>query len=107
MGFLKKFSSLFASPSSSLDESGATWLYVRCNRCGEKLRTRVNTRTELSPEFGNSDLATSFHCRKVLIGEKRCYQQIELNLNFDNKYRLIDKQISGGTFITQEEYEQL
>jgi hypothetical protein len=63
-------------------------------------------RSELSPEFGNSDNATSFHCRKVLIGEQRCFQQIEVNLTFDAKYRIVDKQISGGQFITQEEYEQ-
>jgi hypothetical protein len=107
MSFLKKINSLFSSPSSSGGETGVTWIYVQCNRCGEKLRTRVNTRTELSPEFGASDTATSFHCRKVLIGEKQCFQQIELNLNFDAKFRLTDEQISGGTFITREEYEQL
>jgi hypothetical protein len=107
MGFWKKFTSLFSTSSASTDKTNITWLYVQCNRCGEKLRTRVNTHTELSPEFGNSDMATSFHCRKVLIGDKLCFQQIELNLTFNDKYQLIEKQISGGRFLTQEEYEQL
>ena len=105
MGFLKKLSALF-SPTVR-EEPGVTWLYVQCNRCGEKLRTRVNSHTELSPEFGDSDMASSFHCRKVLIGEKQCFQQIELVMRFDAKYHLVDKQISGGKFITREEYELL
>jgi hypothetical protein len=40
------------------------------------------------------------------MGEQRCFQQIEVNLKFDNKYRIVDKQISGGQFISREEYEQ-
>ena len=104
MGFLKKISSLFSSSGS--DDPNAAWIYVQCNRCGEKLRARISTRSELSPEFGNSDDATAFYCRKVLMGEQRCFQQIEVNLKFDNKYRIVDKQISGGQFISREEYEQ-
>jgi hypothetical protein len=104
MGFLKKISIVFSTSSS--EDQNASWIFVQCNRCGEKLRTRINTRSELSPEFGDSDSATSFHCRKVLIGEQRCFQQIEVNLNFDNKFRIVEKQINGGKFITREEYEQ-
>jgi hypothetical protein len=104
MGFLKKISSLFSSSGS--DDPNTAWIYVQCNRCGEKLRSRISTRSELSPEFGNSDDARSFYCRKVLMGEQRCFQQIEVNLKFDNKYRIVDKQISGGQFISREEYEQ-
>jgi hypothetical protein len=104
MGFLKKISTIFSSTLT--EETNATWIYVKCKRCGEKLRARINVRSELSPEFSNSDYATSFHCRKVLIGEQRCFQQIEVNLTFDAKYRIVDKQISGGQFITLEEYEQ-
>ena len=105
MGILKKLAS-FLSPRLPEDQ-GINWIYVQCNRCGEKLRTRVNNRTELTPEFGNTDIANSFHCRKVLIGDKHCFQQIEIVLKFDAKYRLVDKQISGGKFITREEYELL
>jgi hypothetical protein len=104
MSFFKRISS-FLAPAPQEDQN-ALYIYVKCNRCGEKLRARVSTRSELSPDFGNSDDANSFYCRKVLIGEKRCFQQIEVNLKFDTKYRIVDKQISGGDFITREEYEQ-
>ena len=104
MGFFEKLSKIFAPVAK--EDANAIWIYVKCNRCGEKLRARVSTRSELSPDFGNSDDATSYYCRKVLIGENLCFQQIEVNLKFDTKYRLKDKQINGGEFITHEEYEQ-
>jgi len=104
MGFFKKISSLL-SPAAQ-DDPNAMWIYVKCNRCGEKLRARISSRSELSPDFGNSDNASSFYCRKVLIGENLCFQQIEVNLKFDTRYRIKEKQISGGDFITREEYEQ-
>ena len=61
---------------------------------------------ELTPEYeGNSENATSFQCRKVLVGENRCYQPIELRLKFDKNHRLIDQQILGGKFIDEEEFD--
>lgn len=104
MGVLKKIFSQFSS--AQRDDPNALWIYVQCDRCGEKLRARINTRSELSPDFADSDTATSFHCRKVLIGSQGCFQQIEVNLKFDSRLKIIDRQISGGKFITRQEYEQ-
>ena len=80
------------------------YLEVQCARCGEKLRARVDIWNELTPEFdGESETATSFHCRKVLIGENKCYQPIELRLNFDKNHRLVEKTILGGKFVEDTE----
>lgn len=103
MGFFKKLAG-FLTPAPQEDPN-ALYIYVKCNRCGEKLRARIATRSELSPDFTGSDDASSFYCRKVLIGENRCFQPIEIHLKFDTKYRITDQQISGGEFITREEYE--
>ncbi len=60
---------------------------------------------ELTPEFEeNGEGAASYHCRKVLIGEKRCFQPIELKLKFDKNHRLVDQQIQGGRFIEEAEF---
>lgn len=101
--FTRIFKQLTAAPQ---DDPNAVWIYAQCDRCGEKLRARINTRAELSPEFSNTDNATSFYCRKVLIGEQRCFQQIEINVKFNNRFRIIEKEISGGKFITRDEFEQ-
>jgi hypothetical protein len=103
VNILKKFSKVLSSPQPRTER--ALYLYVQCNKCGEKLRARVDMWNELTPEYeGSSENATSFQCRKVLIGVNRCYQPIELRLKFDKNHRLIDQQIFGGKFIEKEEF---
>jgi hypothetical protein len=104
MSFLKGFNKMFASKPT--EEERALYLYVRCNKCGETLRARVDIYSELSPDYeGGSDKPSSYYCRKVLVGEKLCYQPIELRLKFDKNHKLVSKEISGGKFITPEELE--
>jgi hypothetical protein len=102
MSLFKKISNILAAPRPKTDR--ALYLYVQCNKCGEKLRARVDMWNELSPDYdGNSEDAAAYHCRKVLIGENRCYQPIELRLKFDKNHRLVDKQVYGGKFIEEAE----
>lgn len=102
MSFLKKISRMFASPPRS-EESGY-WIYARCNRCGEALRSRVDLYNELSLDY--EDETPVYFCRKVLIGESRCFQPIEVWLKFDQSRKLISSEISGGELISAEEYNQ-
>jgi hypothetical protein len=105
MSFLKKLGSIFsAAPSNS---NRILNLYVRCDRCGEKLQARVDTWNELTPDYNdNSDDPTSYFCRKVLVGEKLCFQPVELNLSFDKNRLLVSQGINGGKYIDQVEFEQ-
>ena len=84
------------------------YLYVQCDRCGEKLRARVDIWNELTPQYEHeSDTASGYFCRKVLIGEKLCYQPIELKLKFDKDHKLISQEVNGGKYIGEEEYTNL
>ena len=103
MSIFKKLSKAFSAQSAKTDRT--LYFYVQCDKCGEKLRARVDMWNELSPEFdGKSEIAISYHSRKVLIGEKRCYQPIELNLKFDKDHKLVEKQINGGKYIEDAEF---
>jgi hypothetical protein len=105
MSFLKSFTKIFASKPTGTERS--KYLYVQCNKCGEMLRARVDIYSELSPDYeGGSDTPASYFCRKVLIGEKQCYQPIELRLKFDKNHKLVDQQISGGKYISEDEFLQ-
>jgi hypothetical protein len=105
MNILKKFSKILSSPLPKTER--AMYLYVQCNKCGEKLRARVDIRNELTPEYTeNSDDASSYHCRKVLIGEKSCYQPIELKLKFDKNHKLISQEINGGKYIDEVQFNK-
>ncbi len=99
MSFLKKLANLFSSPSGGSDTS-AYWVTVKCKRCGEVIRTRINLNNDLSAEYGEGG-GDSLYCRKMLMGENRCFQRIEIELTFDANRRLLSKEISGGQFVEE------
>lgn len=96
MSFFKKLSNIFSSSTNA----NAYWLAVQCKRCGEVIRARINLNNDLSLDYDQDDRATYF-CRKMLIGEGRCFQRIEVELTFDENRRLIDRQITGGKFVDE------
>jgi hypothetical protein len=105
MGLFKKLADLFSPPQGGAgkrDEVGY-WVAVRCNRCGETLRARVNLHNDLSIEYGEGDRETTYFCRKILIGDKLCFQRVEVELTFDAQRRLIDRKITGGSFLEGQE----
>ncbi len=71
---------------------------VKCFRCGETIRGQVDVRNEPALESTGNEKPI-YSCRKVLIGSGRCFQQIEVVIKFDEDRRVIDRKISGGSFI--------
>ena len=102
MSFLKKITSKFSSPV--LGDERSYWIYARCQRCKEVIRARVDLYNDLSMDYDAEHM--NYYCRKVLIGTSRCFQQIDVSLNFDEKRRLTDSQVTGGKLVSREEYEQ-
>jgi hypothetical protein len=80
------------------------WVYVRCDKCGEPLKARVDLRNELSAEFGERREDTVYTTRKVLIGSGRCHAPVEVRLTFDWRRNPLRREISGGSFLTEQEY---
>ena len=67
----------------------------------------MDTWNELTPDYeGNSDNPSTYFCRKVLVGEKLCFQPVELSLTFDKNRKLVKQGISGGKYIDQAEFER-
>jgi hypothetical protein len=104
MSFLKKLTNMFAGPANR--DVLAYWIYVRCSRCGEKIKSRVDLANDLSVNYGEREADTTYFTRKTLIGEQRCYQTIEVELTFDHRRQLIDRQIKGGEFITETDFAE-
>jgi hypothetical protein len=103
MGLIKKIASLFDGEEG--DDGNVHWEYVRCSRCGEKIAVRVDLRNELTPQWDEGEGA--YYTRKGIVGsgKTRCFQTIELDLYFDADRRPLSRYISGGEFITRDEYE--
>ncbi len=88
------FKSLFSSPRPT----GTFYPFsVKCKRCGEIIQGQVNVYNEPSLEFDEKGKPI-YICRKVLIGNEHCFQQIEVVFKFDEGRRVIDRTIGGGDF---------
>ena len=101
MSLFRKISDYLKSPSD-VDEAGY-WVYVRCNRCHEPLGVRVNLHHDLSVDY-DGPKSQSYYSRKTIVGRSGCFQRVEIELTFNHKRKLINREISGGTFIEKEEY---
>ena len=103
MSFLKKIAAAL-SPQGT-DEGEVLWVYARCDKCGETIKTRIDLRHDLTPKYSAEGRVTDYVSRKVLIGSQRCFEPIEVKLTFDPQRRLTSREITGGQFISKEEYE--
>ena len=95
-GFFKKFFS-----KKEVDSSELFWIYTQCDKCGEKFKTLIRKNNDIAPTYKNEGPA--FILRKELIGAS-CPNRINLYLEFDRSYRKISEEITGGYFISKEDY---
>jgi len=93
MGFLKK---LFSGEAAKPDKRYYVF-QVKCNRCGEIIEGRVDLDNDLSIEY--EDNREVYYVRKGLMGNARCFQQIDVELKFGSTRELIEQQSRGGTFV--------
>ncbi|HEX6268863.1 MAG TPA: hypothetical protein VFZ43_01395 [Anaerolineales bacterium] len=94
MGFLKN---LFGGGTAKPEKRYYTF-QVKCNRCGEIIEGRVDLDNDLSLEY--EDDRNVYFGRKVLMGDSgRCFQQVEVEMQFNSARELIEQQIQGGTFV--------
>jgi hypothetical protein len=92
---MKNLKRLFSSPQTSQ----AIYHYsVKCNRCGETINGRVNVYNDPSLEQDEKG-KLYFICRKVLIGDGHCFQQIEVIFKFNEDREVLEKEIKGGEFL--------
>ena len=101
MSFLKKLGSLFSAPAR---DNRSLWLYVKCDKCGEILKGRVDLYNDLSIQYEDSGRKSSYYCRKVFVGSNRCYQPIEVELSFDKNRQLLEHEIRAGKIASEEEF---
>ncbi|HEX9029803.1 MAG TPA: hypothetical protein VF823_11565 [Anaerolineales bacterium] len=97
MSFFKKLSTLFFG--SQRGEDYGYWLSVKCNRCGEVIRARIDLRNDLSLNYEEGE--APYFCHKTLIGSQHCYQPVEVELKFDANRKLVERQAQGGQFVDE------
>ena len=93
MGFLKK---IFGGGTAKPDKRYYTF-HVKCNRCGEVIEGRVDLDNDLSLDYEGD--STVYFVRKGVVGNNRCFQQIEVEMRFTPARTLIEQDVTGGQFI--------
>lgn len=100
MNILRQLSKLFSGgPRLSGDDIGL-YHYVRCKRCGEVIRVRINPMNDLSADDQNKNRFV----HKVIVGQ-RCYNRIEADFTYNTNRQLIDSSVSGGTLVDEAAYQ--
>ena len=92
MNFLKK---LFGSSPANPQKHDYKFS-VKCKRCGEIIQGRVNLDNDLSVEY--EERGDVYYARKILMGENKCFQRMEVELKFTSGRELLEQHITGGEF---------
>ncbi len=99
MNFLRR---LFGGGQAS---DNALHLYIKCLRCGTPVHVRVDLQHDLMAEYGDNE-AEGYRLVKEIMDD-RCFRIMRAELEFDAQRKELSRQIEGGEFISQEEYEAL
>ena|SRR5579862_1487476 len=101
MNLFKQFMDIFSGkPAMARMDDRGIYYYVRCKRCGEIIRVRIDPMNDMSWNDDNSALFV----RKVMVG-KRCYNRIEGEFEYDKNRKLTNSKIDGGDLVDVQAYE--
>jgi hypothetical protein len=85
----------------------ALWLHVRCKRCGEAIRIRVDRRYDVASEWRNpGEPGPAYTMHKDIVGA-RCFQRIAVDVGFDARMQMVEQRVTGGDLLTADEYAAL
>jgi hypothetical protein len=96
MGFLKKLFGGDKEPAEYVDKQGV-YFYVRCGNCGTITRVRADKEYDLLRE------GSDFVWHKTIV-DNRCFRPMVTVVHLDNNYQPTSEEISGGSFVTEAEY---
>jgi hypothetical protein len=104
MNFFKNIANLFrGGPGGS---NRILTIYLLSRRCNEPIVGQVDLLNELSLTEEGSDQA--YYSRKVFStsGQHRCFDQVEVELWFNQNKQVVEHQVQGGRWLEQAEYEE-
>jgi hypothetical protein len=98
MGFLKKiFGGGEKKPSEYVDTRGV-YFYVRCDNCGTVTRVRADKEYDLVRQ------GDGYIWHKTIV-DNRCFRSIPTVVVLDGNFEVVNAEISGGEYVTEEEFK--
>jgi hypothetical protein len=94
--FVESLKDLFRfKPISSADN--LLVLNVKCGHCEETVTLRVNTVTDLQPDW---DSGKGGFLLSKEVQDSKCFKIMKLTARFDREKRLLEQSVSGGEIIS-------
>ncbi len=91
MGLFKKK----ANAGSQRPQGDHMEIYVKCDRCGEIIKTHIVMGHELMPTY--EEQGPAYILKKELVGS-RCPNRVRIAVSFDSSKHIISHDITGGSF---------
>lgn len=77
------------------------FIFIQDNRCSNKIKILLRKSYDISRVY--NDKSVYFRVNKGVVCNN-CYHKIDLRIDFDKRYNIIEQEIDGGKFISEEEY---
>ncbi len=99
MGFFDKMSAKMKQAAEKRREADFISFRIHCVKCGEEVIIHVNRRNDLQNLYLDpGEKGAAFSLRKEILG-KKCSNLICIDVDFDRNYRIVNQDISGGSFV--------
>ncbi len=78
--------------------------YIKDEKCGDKIKLLVRKSYDIQKIYEENEQA-DYRLKKVVICNK-CYNKINVKIDFDRRYNIIDSQLDGGSIISEKEFNE-
>lgn len=79
-------------------------IYIKDKKCGDKIKLLVRKSYDIQKIYEKNEQA-DYRLKKVVICNK-CYNKINVRIDFDKRYNIIDSQLDGGSIISEKEFNE-
>ncbi len=94
MGIFRK---LFGGKKPYKDTTGI-YFYAKCDNCGTIVRVRADRQYDLNRVEGGLEW------RKTIVDSK-CFRRMYATVKLNDSYQMEDGTLTGGTFVTEAEWQ--
>ena len=101
MGLFDKLKSIFNGAGGN--QSKLIDIYIEDNKCGNQMKLLFRKSYDIQKVYENNREA-AYEIKKVVVCDQ-CYNKIDLHLEFDNRYKIINEEITEGKIITKEKFK--
>ncbi len=100
MGFLDFIKNIF----QPVRQGNIIHIYLKDEKCGEKIKLLVRKSYDIQKIYEDNEQA-DYRLKKVVICNK-CYNKINVRIDFNKRYNILDSQLDGGNIISEEEFNE-